>query len=158
MWRVKMRALLIQQEVLGAVDGEEGLPEDMLQAEKKRILNRAHTSIQLCLEDDVLHEFVDETTVVGLWNKLESRYMTKSLTNRLYCKQRTTRKRVFADRQSGRQNIKSGRRKVSPTAPPTALTAAYNWVTDYSPTVLPTAFFIRRPLKRSGGKAVAVDC
>ncbi|GAV90018.1 hypothetical protein CFOL_v3_33427 [Cephalotus follicularis] len=69
----------------------------------------------------------------------------------------TTRKRAFPDRQSGQENLKSGRPKVSPTAFPTALTATYNRVADYNPTVSPTAFIVCRSLKRSAGKTVAID-
>ena len=35
-----------------------------------------------------MREIVDKEIAIGLWLKLESRYMTKSLTNRLYMKQR----------------------------------------------------------------------
>jgi hypothetical protein len=42
----------------------------------------------LSLVDEVLREVVDEKMEVGLRLKLESRYMTKSLTNHLYMKQR----------------------------------------------------------------------
>ena len=56
--------------------------------EKEDLLERAHSAILLSLGDKVLREIVDKETAVGLWLKLESRYMTKSLTNRLYMKQR----------------------------------------------------------------------
>ena len=49
---------------------------------------KAHSAIQLCLADEVLREVADEDTTAGLWLKLESLYMTKSLTNKLYLKQR----------------------------------------------------------------------
>lgn len=49
---------------------------------------KAHNSIQLCLADEVLREVADEETASGLWLKLEALYMTKSLTNKLYLKQR----------------------------------------------------------------------
>jgi hypothetical protein len=42
----------------------------------------------LSLANGVLREVVDEETAAGLWKKLESLYMKKSLTNRLYLKQR----------------------------------------------------------------------
>ena len=40
------------------------------------------------LADDVITEVSDEETAAGLWLKLESLYMTKSLTNKLLLKQR----------------------------------------------------------------------
>ena len=62
---------------------------------KKDRLEQAYSAILLSLGDEVLREIVDEVlreivdeeTTAGLWLKLESQYMTKSLTNRLYIKQ-----------------------------------------------------------------------
>jgi hypothetical protein len=49
---------------------------------------KAHSIILLSLLDGVLREVVNEKTIAGLWKKLESLYMKKPLTNRLYLKQR----------------------------------------------------------------------
>ena len=49
---------------------------------------KAHSTILLSLSDEVLYEVADEDTAAGLWIKLESLYMTKSLTNKLLLKQR----------------------------------------------------------------------
>jgi len=49
---------------------------------------KAYNAIQFYLIDEVLQEVVNVNTAVGLWLKLESLYMTKSLTNRIYLKQR----------------------------------------------------------------------
>jgi len=59
-----------------------------LSASEKKMMERAHSAILLSLSDLVLREVISETTVSGLWKKLESKYMKKSLTNRLYQKQR----------------------------------------------------------------------
>ena len=48
---------------------------------------KTHSTIMLCLADDLITEVSDEETVAGLWLKLESLYMTKSLTNKLLLKQ-----------------------------------------------------------------------
>ena len=47
---------------------------------------KAHSTIMSCLADDVITEVSDEETDAGLWLKLESLYMTKSLTNKLLLK------------------------------------------------------------------------
>jgi hypothetical protein len=49
---------------------------------------KAHSAILLSLSDEVLREVADEETAAGLWKKLKSLYMKKSLMNRLYLKQR----------------------------------------------------------------------
>ena len=51
-------------------------------------MERAYSAIQLSLADVFLREIIDEDTTTGIWLRLESQYMTKSLTNYLYMKQR----------------------------------------------------------------------
>ena len=46
----------------------------------------ARASIILCLESDVLFLVDGEETTMDVWLKLESTFMTKSLTNRIYLK------------------------------------------------------------------------
>lgn len=48
---------------------------------------KALSKIQLCLGDEVFWDVTDEVSTVGLWLKLESLHMTKSLTNMLYLNQ-----------------------------------------------------------------------
>ena len=45
-------------------------------------------AIQLCLTDEVLDVFSSEKTTVALWERLQDRYLRKSLTNRWILKQR----------------------------------------------------------------------
>ena len=85
---VKMRALLVQQGLLKLLSGKSKLSEFMSEDEKEELEMKAHSTIQLCLDDEVLREVADEDIAAGLWLKLESLYMIKSLTNKLYLKQR----------------------------------------------------------------------
>jgi len=88
LWRVRMKALLVQQGLSKALKGKDALPESLTEDEKENILEKVHSAIHLCLNNEVLHEVVEEDIVANLWLKLESLYMTKSLTNRLYLKKR----------------------------------------------------------------------
>jgi hypothetical protein len=45
-------------------------------------------TIQLCLGDGVMYHVMDEESLIVVWLKLKSRYMSKLLTNKLYLKQR----------------------------------------------------------------------
>ena len=47
---------------------------------------KALSTIRLCLAGDVLFNIIGETSASSLWNKLESLYMTKSVTNKIYLK------------------------------------------------------------------------
>jgi hypothetical protein len=48
-------------------------------------------TIRLCVGDDVMSHVMDEESPAAIWLKLESRYMSKSLTNKLYLKQQLYR-------------------------------------------------------------------
>ena len=48
---------------------------------------KALSTIHLCLMNDVLFNIIGEKSATSLWNKLESLYMTKSVTNIIYLKQ-----------------------------------------------------------------------
>ena len=48
---------------------------------------KAHSTILLSLDDHIIMEVADQETAVELSLKLESLYMTKSLTNKLLLKQ-----------------------------------------------------------------------
>lgn len=56
-------------------------------AEMATLEEKAHSTIMLCLADDVITEVSDAETAADLWLKLESLYMIKSLTNKLLLKQ-----------------------------------------------------------------------
>lgn len=86
LWRVKMRALLVQQGTVAALGGENNLPATLSEKEKREIMEKAHSAIILSLGDRVLREVTKETTAAGVWTKLEGLYMTKSLANRVYLK------------------------------------------------------------------------
>nr|GEW44213.1 hypothetical protein [Tanacetum cinerariifolium] len=83
LWRVKMRALLIQH---GCEAALEVLPEDTEAQEKAELNKKAHSAVILCLGSKVLREVIGKTTAAEVWTKLETLYMTKSLANKLYLK------------------------------------------------------------------------
>ncbi|GJX31225.1 hypothetical protein Tco_0241080 [Tanacetum coccineum] len=85
LWQIKMRALMVQQ---GCDAALETLPVDMEAGEKAALMKKAYSTLILCLGDRVLREVTKETTAAGIWTKLTSLYMTKSLANRLYLKKK----------------------------------------------------------------------
>ncbi|GKA19882.1 retrovirus-related pol polyprotein from transposon TNT 1-94 [Tanacetum coccineum] len=76
-----MHALLIQH---GCEAALEVLPADMEAQTKAELNKKAHSAVILCLGNKVLREVTGETTAAGVWSKLETLYMTKSLANKLY--------------------------------------------------------------------------
>ncbi|MCF8701901.1 retrotransposon gag domain-containing protein, partial [Corynebacterium sp. MC-10] len=85
LWQIKMRALLKQQGLWTPLSKK---ATDAENAEMAILEEKAHSTIMLCLADDIITEVAEEETTSGLWLKLESLYMTKSLTNKLLLKQR----------------------------------------------------------------------
>ena len=81
-----MHDLLVQQGVVKAMLGKTKQPTSITDEEWDEMDARALSAIRLCLVDDVLFNIVSEKTIVGLWMKLESLYMVKSLTNRIFLK------------------------------------------------------------------------
>ena len=47
---------------------------------------RVKATIILCLSDEILYNVMNKETIVGLWHRLESLYMIKSLSNKLFMK------------------------------------------------------------------------
>ena len=86
-WRVQMRAVLTQNGLKKALDGKTKKPASMTDDQWDELDEKALSSIQLCLSKEVLREVVNETTVAGLWLKLETLYMTKNLANKLRLKE-----------------------------------------------------------------------
>jgi len=86
LWQQRDKDLLVQQGMVKVLYGTK--PEDMLDIDWKGLEARVVATIRLCLGDDVMYHVVDEESLAALWLKLESGYMSKSLTNKLYLKQR----------------------------------------------------------------------
>nr|GEX69223.1 retrovirus-related Pol polyprotein from transposon TNT 1-94 [Tanacetum cinerariifolium] len=85
LWQIKMCALMVQQ---GCDAALETLPADMEANETAALIKKAYSTLILCLGDRVLREVTKETIAAGIWTKLTSLYMTKSLANRLYLKKK----------------------------------------------------------------------
>ncbi|GKC34361.1 hypothetical protein Tco_1046745 [Tanacetum coccineum] len=85
LWQIKMCALMIQH---GCDAALETLPSDIKAGKKAGLKMKAYSTLILCLGDHVLREVTKETTVAGIWTKLTSLYMTKSVANRLYPKKK----------------------------------------------------------------------
>ncbi|KAG6394709.1 hypothetical protein SASPL_145299 [Salvia splendens] len=90
-----MRSLLKQQRLWGLLTAKgKAKKADEKDDEWVTLDEKAHSTIMLCLSDDVIIEVVDREIVAALWTKLESLYMMKSLTNKLLLKQPLFRLRM----------------------------------------------------------------
>jgi hypothetical protein len=81
-----VKDLLVQQGMVKALYGTK--PEGMSDIDWKELEAKTMTTIRLCLGDDVMYHVMTEESSAAIWLKLESRSMSKSLTNKFYLKQR----------------------------------------------------------------------
>jgi hypothetical protein len=75
----------VQQEMVKALYGTK--LEGMADIDWKKLKAKVVATIRLCLGDDMMYHVMDEESPAAVWLKLESRYILKSLTNKLYLKQ-----------------------------------------------------------------------
>ncbi|KAL8502281.1 hypothetical protein ACS0TY_021421 [Phlomoides rotata] len=83
-----MKALMVYLGLGSALESNEGQESSTTGAKRIEILEKAHSAIILCLGDKPLREVSKEKTVIDVWRKLESLYQTKSVSNKLFVKQK----------------------------------------------------------------------
>ncbi|KAL8515280.1 hypothetical protein ACS0TY_014119 [Phlomoides rotata] len=103
LWKVKMKVLLVHHELAGALKMDGSEESSATAAKKFEINEKAHSAIILCLGDKPLREVSKEKTVIDVWRKLESLYQTKSVSNKLYVKQKLLDFRMSEDRNMNEQ-------------------------------------------------------
>ena len=86
LWQRRVKDLLVQQGMVKALYKKQ--PKRMNNMDWKDLEAKAAAIIKLCLADDVMYHVMDEESLAAIWLKLESRYMSKLLTNKLYLKQK----------------------------------------------------------------------
>nr|GEX40906.1 zinc finger, CCHC-type [Tanacetum cinerariifolium] len=82
----------INETMVGIHTALDPFPETMMDADKTAALKtdvykKAHSALLLCLDNKVLRK-VNKDSATGVWLKLETLYMTKSLANKLYLKKK----------------------------------------------------------------------
>jgi len=85
LWQKRAKALLVQQSLHKTFQGKSVKPVDISNENWEEMDLKATNTIWLCLADKVTYNMLDET-ITELWLKLETLYMTKSLSNKLYLK------------------------------------------------------------------------
>ena len=86
LWQRKMKNILIQQDLYFMVDGVDKKPKDMSMEMWKVLDEKAMSSIELHLSDEVICNVMEEKSAKGTWEKLEKLYMGKTLSNKLTLK------------------------------------------------------------------------
>ncbi|KAL8478124.1 hypothetical protein ACS0TY_030134 [Phlomoides rotata] len=98
-----MKALLVHHELVGALKPDEDEESSIARERKIEIMEKAHSAIILCLGDKPLREVSKEKTSIDVWKKLESLYQTKSVSNKLFVKQKLLDFRMSEDKNLSEQ-------------------------------------------------------
>jgi len=80
---MQVTTLLVKEGTHKALFGTEKKPSKMDDNKWVDLDVQANNTIILCLSDEVLYNVMNEETTTTLWCKLESLFMTKSLSNKL---------------------------------------------------------------------------
>ncbi|KAE8684024.1 hypothetical protein F3Y22_tig00111160pilonHSYRG00030 [Hibiscus syriacus] len=86
LWQTRVKDLLAQQGILKALRPTK--PASMDEEDWEELQQRAAGTIRLCLADEVMYHVMHLSSPDEIWRKLESQFMSKSLTTKLYLKQR----------------------------------------------------------------------
>ena len=86
LWKMRATSLLVNEGTHKATLGIEKKPSKMEDDEWNDIYFRAKATIILFLSDEILYNVMNEEITADLWCRLESLYMTKSLSNKLFKK------------------------------------------------------------------------
>ena len=90
MWRKKMKAVLVQYRCTNAlveIKEEKDKQLSITAQERQDMDEIVFSLIILSLADNVLRQVNEEELTANVWSKLESLYMTKSLTNKIFLKE-----------------------------------------------------------------------
>jgi hypothetical protein len=86
LWQRRANDLLVQQGMVKTL--YETKPEEIANIDWMELEAKLVATICLCLGNDMMYHVMEEESFTAVWLKLKSRYMSKSLTNKIYLKQR----------------------------------------------------------------------
>ena len=86
LWQRRVKNILTREGCAKALKPKFEKQEKLKDEEWQEMRELANSTIQLYLGNTTLQEVINESDLAELWAKLESRYKSKSLTNRLSLK------------------------------------------------------------------------
>ena len=86
LWQTRVKDLLSQQGLLKTIKSQK--PTKIKDEDWVDLQERAAGTIRLCLIDEIMYHVISLSFPDEIWKKLEPQFMSKTLTNKLYLKQR----------------------------------------------------------------------
>ena len=84
LWQRSVKDVFLHKGLMKALSGKQF--EGMNAKYWKDSKTRAMLTVRMCLANEVMYHVMDEESLIAIWLKLESQYMSKSLTNKLLLK------------------------------------------------------------------------
>ena len=88
LWQRRVKDLLVQQGLVKALYEKAKKPETIMDDEWEELDMKVVNTIRLYLADELMYDVMDDVSSAAIWLKLKSRYMSKSLTNKLNLKRK----------------------------------------------------------------------
>ena len=88
LWQRRVKDLLVQQGLVKALYEKAKKLETIMDDEWEELDMKVVNTIRLYLADELMYDVMDDVSSAAIWLKLESRYMSKSLTNKLNLKRK----------------------------------------------------------------------
>jgi len=89
LWQTRVNDLLGQQCISKVLNGIK--PEKVDDDKWEEMQAQACATIRLCLSDKIMYHVMEETLPKKIWDKLASQFMSKTVTQKLYLKQKLFR-------------------------------------------------------------------
>ncbi|KAI5659457.1 hypothetical protein M9H77_28250 [Catharanthus roseus] len=86
-WRRKMKVVLVQNKITPAISTLNKYPESWIGEILAEKLGDTYSCLTLHLKDNVLREINETNNAYEIWAKLETLYLGKSLSNKIYFKE-----------------------------------------------------------------------
>jgi len=86
LWQKRVKALLVQQGLHKTLQEKSAKHAGTSNENWEEMDLTTASMIQLYLTDEVMYNVMDEEMTIDLWSRLETLYMQKSLSNKLYLK------------------------------------------------------------------------
>ena len=86
LWQTRVKDLLAQQGLSKTLSDQK--PDKVDDDKWEEMRAQACATIRLCISDQIIYHVMEETSPKKIWETLETKFMSKTLTNKLFLKQK----------------------------------------------------------------------
>ena len=86
LWETRVKDLLVRQGILKTLSDQKPTKVDDDKWDEMKA--QASTTIRMCISDQIMYHVMEETSPKKIWDKLDGQFMSKTVTRKLYLKQK----------------------------------------------------------------------